>query len=151
MEKQLVIFDLRDEHFGVDIALVESIIKMQAITPVPKTREYVEGIINLRGMVVPVIDLRKRLGIEIQENNSEMRIIVINQDEYKIGMIVDAVSEVLTIREESIEPTPAMVNTINTAYIVGIAKTDGRLIILLDLEKVLSEKAGALLGELASV
>jgi purine-binding chemotaxis protein CheW len=139
MEKQLVIFELADEYFGIDIATVEGIVKMQSITRVPHSPEYVEGITNLRGEVLPVIDLEKRFGIAPHERNRETRIVVVNMDRLKIGMIVSAVSEVLTIDESVIEPAPAIVTTVNSHYITGIARIDSRLVILLDLSLVLSD------------
>jgi purine-binding chemotaxis protein CheW len=139
MEKQLVIFEIGNEHFGIDIAAVEGIVKMQEITRVPQAAEYVEGITNLRGSVLPVIDLEKRFGIPPHEKTRETRIVVVNMDSVKIGMIVAAVSEVLTIDDSVIEPAPAIVTTINSRFITGIARIDTRLVILLDLNLVLTE------------
>lgn len=143
MERQLVVFELANEHYGVDIAAVESIIKMQPITAVPQAPAFVEGITNLRGSVLPVMDLRKRFGLSGREQKTEIthddkRIVVVSMDGMKIGMIVDAVSEVLRVQEEAIEPPPPMVTTINSAFITGIAKVGERLIILLDLARVLT-------------
>jgi purine-binding chemotaxis protein CheW len=138
MEKQLVIFELASEQFGVDIAMVESIIKMQTITRVPHAPDYVEGITNLRGAVLPVIDLKKRLGIQISEHTRETRIMIVSMSGLKVGMIVDAVSEVLTIDDKIIEPIPAMVSTVDSAFVIGIAKIDDSLVILLDVGKILS-------------
>lgn len=138
MEQQLVVFDLANEHYGLDISAVEGIIKMQAITKMPQAPSFVEGVTNLRGTVVPVIDLRKRFGLATLEHTKDTRIVVVYMEKTKIGMIVDGVSEVLRIPEESIEPTPPMVSTVNTAFIRGIAKLDNRLVTLLDLSKVLS-------------
>ena len=148
MERQLVVFDLGKEYFGVNITIVEGIIKMQEITKVPMALDFVEGITNLRGSVLPVIDLRKRLGMPVSEDTGDTRIIVVNTDDAKIGMIVDAVSEVLTILDETIEATPPVVSTIDTAFITGIAKLEDRLIILLDLDKVLSADEREALKEL---
>ncbi|MCX8063078.1 MAG: chemotaxis protein CheW [Anaerolineales bacterium] len=143
MERQLVVFELAKEHYGVDIAAVESIIKMQPITAVPQAPSFVEGITNLRGSVLPVMDLRKRFGLMQKDQGAESardekRIVVVSMDGMKIGMIVDAVSEVLRIQDEVIEPPPPIVTTINSAFITGIAKVGERLIILLDLAKVLT-------------
>lgn len=138
MEQQLVVFELANEHYGLDISAVEGIIKMQAITKMPQAPAFVEGVTNLRGTVVPVIDLRKRFSLPVLEHTKDTRIVVVYMEKTKIGMIVDGVSEVLRIPEESIEPTPPMVSTVNTAFIRGIAKLDGRLVTLLDLTKVLS-------------
>lgn len=143
MEKQLVIFELGAEHFGIDIASVEGINKMLEITKIPKAPGYMLGITNLRGSVLPVIDLQKRFGMLEQEQTSETRIVVANMDGVKIGMVVSAVSEVLTIEDKVIEPPPPMVSNVNSEFIVGVAKIDKRLVILLDLAKVLTadEKA----------
>ncbi len=138
MESQLVVFDLANEHYGVDIGAVESIIKLQPITAVPHAPRFVEGITNLRGTVLPVIDLRKRFGLPIKEATRETRIVVAEMDDTQVGMMVDAVTEVLRVDEEAIEPPSPIVATVDSTFITGIAKVDGRLIILLDLGKVLS-------------
>lgn len=143
MDRQVVIFELADEQYGVDIAAVESIIKMQPITKVPHAPVFVEGITNLRGKVLPVIDLRKRLGLVCQEATKDSRIVVVSLDGIEVGMTVDGVSEVLSIQDEAIEPPPAMVTTVDASFITGIAKLNGqeeedRLVILLDLGRVLS-------------
>lgn len=138
MEKQLVIFKLENEEFGIDIASVEGIIKLQDITRIPQGPTYMEGITNLRGNVLPVINLALRLGLSAQEKTRESRIVVALTGDVKVGMVVSAVSEVLTIDDGVIEPSPRMVNTIDTEYIVGVAKIDARLVILLDLAKVLT-------------
>jgi purine-binding chemotaxis protein CheW len=138
MEYQLVVFELLHEQYGVDISAVEGIIKMQAITRMPQAPSFVEGITNMRGMVMPVIDLRKRFGLATKEVDKDTRIVVVFMDDKKIGMIVDAVSEVLRVSDEIIEPPPPMVTTVNSAFIKGIAKLDDRLVILLDLDRVLT-------------
>lgn len=145
MEKQLVIFELGNEQFGIEIAAVEGIVKMQEITKIPYAPSYMEGITNLRGSVLPVIDLKKRFGMEPQDQTSETRIITVNMDSIKMGMIVSAVSEVLTIEDSVIEPPPPMVSNINSEFITGIAKINSRLVILLDLARILSaeEKSSA--------
>ncbi len=145
MEQQLVVFELANEQYGLDISTVEGIIKMQAITKMPQAPVFVEGVTNLRGTVVPVIDLRKRFGLLALEHTRDTRIVVVFMNKTKIGMIVDGVSEVLRIPEESIEPTPPMVSNVNSAYIRGIAKLENRLVTLLDLTKVLSLEEQAVL------
>jgi len=140
MEKQLVVFQLANEYYGVDIFSVASIIEKQAIIAVPRSPEYVEGVTNLRGMVLPVIDLRKRFGLPENEETKETRIIVVELDDLTVGMTVDAVSQVLRIDDEEIEPPSPIVTTIDSAFIVGIAKTEERLIIALDLQKVLASE-----------
>lgn len=151
MEHQLVVFELAKEHYGVDIAMVEGIIKMQQITAVPHAPSFVEGVTNLRGAVLPVIDLRKRFNLPSEETTKNSRIIHIAIDNIKVGMIVDAVSEVLRVPEEAIEPTPPIVSTVDSAFITGIAKVDNRLIILLDLGKVLSLSDQEKLSTLSAV
>jgi len=138
MENQLVVFDLANEHYGVDIAAVESIIKLQPITFVPHAPSFVEGVTNLRGAVLPVIDLRKRFGLPAEEATKETRIVVVEMDSTTVGMVVDAVTEVLRVPEEDIEPPSPVVTTAASAFITGIAKVDERLIILLELGQVLS-------------
>jgi purine-binding chemotaxis protein CheW len=138
MEKQLVVFELANEYYGVDIAAVEGIIKMQPITVVPHAPSFVEGVTNLRGSVLPVIDLRNRFGLQKEETTRNSRIITVTIQGVKVGMIVDAVSEVLRVSEDAIEPPPPMVTNVDTAFITAIAKVDDKLIILLDLAKVLS-------------
>jgi purine-binding chemotaxis protein CheW len=149
MEHQLVVFELANEHYGVDIAAVESIIKMQAITVVPQAPMFVEGVTNLRGSVLPVVDLRKRFGLDCQETGKNSRIVVVTIQGIKVGMIVDAVSEVLRISDDSIEPPPPMVTTLDSSFITGIAKVGEHLIILLDLGKVLSIQEQEVLGTMA--
>ena len=138
MEQQLVVFELANEHYGVEISTVESIIKMQEITRIPHSPSFVEGITNLRGLVLPVIDLRKRFGLESREISRDSRIMVVALGSMKVGMIVDAVSEVLRVPSESIEPPPPMTTSLRANFITGIAKLDDLLVILLDMSKILT-------------
>ncbi len=138
MENQYVIFKLGDEHYGVNIVAVESIIKVQEITKMPHVPSFVEGITNLRGAVIPVIDLRKRFGLPQGEETKDTRIVVVEMGNITAGMVVDAVTEVVHVAAENIEPPSPMVSTVDTAFITGIAKVDQRLIILLDLREVLT-------------
>ncbi len=138
METQFVIFKLANEHYGVEIATVESIIKLQTITALPRAPEFVEGVINLRGTVLPVIDLRKRFDLVRAEESRDTRIVVVEIEGQTVGMIVDAVNEVLRVPVEDIEPPSPLVTTVDSTFITGIAKVSERLIILLDLHKVLS-------------
>jgi len=143
MENQLVVFMLAKEHYGVRIAAVESIIKLQPITAVPCSPAFVEGVTNLRGRVLPVIDLRKRFDLPAEESTKDTRIVVVEMSGTLVGMIVDAVSEVLRVPAESVEPPSPIMTTVDSAFITGIAKVGERLIILLDLEKVLSPEEKA--------
>ncbi len=138
MENQLVVFDLADEHYGVDIGAVESIIKMQPITGVPHASSFVEGVTNLRGAVLPVIDLRKRFGLPVRDATKDTRIVVVEMNGETVGMIVDAVSEVMSVPDENVEPPPSIVSTVEAVFITGIAKMDERLVILVDLNQVLN-------------
>nr|MBP7694238.1 chemotaxis protein CheW [Anaerolineales bacterium] len=138
MEHQLVVFDLNGEHYGVDIAAVEGIIKMQAITVVPQAPRFVEGVTNLRGKVLPVIDLRRRFGLAAEAATKDTRIVVVEMNGTTVGIVVDGVSEVLRVNSDTIEPPSPIVTTVDSAFIRGIAKVGERLVILLDLAKVLS-------------
>jgi purine-binding chemotaxis protein CheW len=151
MENQLVIFKLANEYYGVDIAAVESIIKMQAITSVPRAPKFVEGVTNLRGTVLPVIDLRTRFGLSAEDISNDTRIVVVEVGGSIVGMIVDAVSEVLRVASDAIEPPSPLVVTIDSSFITGIAKVADRLIILLDLSKVFSMQEQTRLQELQLV
>lgn len=138
MENQFVVFKVNDEAYGVDIATVESIIKMQAITAVPHAPAFIEGVTNLRGTILPVMDLRKRFGIETTPPTKDTRIVVIEMGGLTVGIIVDAVSEVVRVPEECIEPLSPLVSTVDSAFMRGIAKMEDQLVILLDLSQVLS-------------
>ncbi|OPY58800.1 MAG: Chemotaxis protein CheW [Pelotomaculum sp. PtaU1.Bin035] len=138
-EDQMVVFQLTEQTYGIDIASVYEIIRMEAITRVPRTPGFVEGVINLRGKIIPVIDLCKRFNLQLTERTGSSRIIIVNVAGNTIGMIVDAVSEVLRVPLDSIEPPPPMIHGIDAAYLKGIAILDSRLVILLNLEKILYE------------
>lgn len=137
-ELQLVVFDLNGEAYGVEIESVREIIRLQEITRVPRTPDFVEGVINLRGKVIPVVELRKRFGLPVAERNSETRIVNVDIGGQEIGMVVDAVTEVLRITSDSVEPPSSVITTADSGYLKGIAKLPDRLIIMLDLDQVLS-------------
>jgi purine-binding chemotaxis protein CheW len=134
---QMVIFLLDGQYYGIGIETVDSIIKMQAITELPHAPHFIVGLTNLRGKVLPVISLRKRFGLADQETTKNSRIIVINVEQKEAGLIVDGVSEVETIPRKNIEATPSMTAPNASRPIEGIAKLDERLIILLNLSKVI--------------
>ncbi|MEG2004708.1 MAG: chemotaxis protein CheW [Bilophila sp.] len=136
---QLVTFKLGDEEFGVDILKVQEIIRMLPITRVPNAPNFVEGVINLRGKVIPVIDMRKRFGLDTTPHDSQTRIEVMDLQGQIVGFVVDAVSEVLRIKESTVEPPPPVVAGIGSEYMRGVGKLEDRLLILLDLDKLLSE------------
>jgi purine-binding chemotaxis protein CheW len=136
---QLVGFNLVDEEFGVDIQQVQEINRMVEITPVPRTPDFVEGVINLRGKVIPVIQLRKRFGHETKEVDKETRIVIVEVLSKVLGLVVDSVSEVLRIPANIIEPPPDIITGVEAEYIKGVAKLENRLLILLDLDKVIRQ------------
>lgn len=138
MEQQLVVFELASEFYGINIAMVESIIKMQTITQLPQTPVYVKGVTNLRGSVLPVVDLRTRFALETKEDTKQTRIMIVTLGAIKTGIIVDAVSEVLRVSDESVEPLPPMINSVDSAFLKGIVRLEDRLIIILELSKVLN-------------
>lgn len=140
---QLVSFNLGDEEFGVDILKVQEINRMVAITRVPNTPAYVEGVINLRGKVIPIIDLRMRFGLDRKQEDKNTRIIVVEISGKIVGFVVDSVSEVLRIPKSVTEPPPPIVAGIEAEYITAVGKLEDRLLILLDLDKILSTEETA--------
>ena len=145
---QLVTFSTGDEEFGVDILRVQEIIRTMAITKVPKAPEFVEGVINLRGKVIPIIDLRRRFGLQPKSHDKHTRIIVIEINTMIVGFVVDAVSEVLRIPASTVEPPPPVVSGLESEYISGVGKLEDRLLILLDLDRLLSRADIEALGQL---
>jgi purine-binding chemotaxis protein CheW len=138
-EEQLVVFEVAGESYGVEIGRVQEIDRLQAITKVPQVPPFVEGIINLRGRITPVVDLRKRFALPPAEATARTRVVVVKTNEEWVGVIVDAVSEVLRVPGDAIEPPSSMVASSETAYVRGIAKLQERLVILLDLDRVLDK------------
>ncbi|MCM2270975.1 MAG: chemotaxis protein CheW [candidate division Zixibacteria bacterium] len=145
-ELQLVSFNIGSEEFGVDILKVQEINRMVEITRVPQTPHYVEGVINLRGKVIPIIDLRKRFNLEVRAYDKNTRIVVVDINGMVMGMIVDAVSEVLRLQSNTIESAPDIVTGVNADYIQGVAKLEDRLLIFLDLSKVVETVDAAMAG-----
>jgi purine-binding chemotaxis protein CheW len=137
-------FKLAEEEYGLEILKVQEIIQMQAVTRVPRTPDYVRGVINLRGKVIPVIDLRKKFSLEAVKDTEKTCIIVVqiaNKDSHVVmGIIIDAVKEVLNIKAENIEDTPSFGTSVNTDFILGIGKVGTSVKILLDIDKVMSAK-----------
>ena len=140
-ELQIVGFELSDEQFGVEILCVREIIRVVSITRVPRAPGFVEGIINLRGEVIPVIDLRKRLNLEGREFDNSTRLIVVELNDQQIGFIVDSVSQVLRVPADAIEEPPEMVTGIDSEFILGVTRIDDgeRLLLILDLKRILSQ------------
>ncbi len=146
---QLVSFMIGSEEFGIDILYVQEINRMLQITKVPNAPYFVDGVVNLRGRVIPVIDLRTKLGIERKEHDKNTRIVVVEVDGKTAGFIVDAVKEVLRIPAGITEPPPEIVTGMNSEFIMAVAKLEDRLITLIDLEKVLSNSEKKKLKEVA--
>ena len=136
-EEQVVVFEIAGESYGVDIARVQEIIRPPAITAVPRAPEYVEGVVNLRGRVIPVINLRNRFGLPDTERDRSSRIVVLEISGQTIGVAVDAVSEVLRVPQDVIEAPGATLTGPQTAHLRGIAKLDERVVILLDLDRLI--------------
>ncbi|HZW82277.1 MAG TPA: chemotaxis protein CheW [Candidatus Deferrimicrobium sp.] len=139
MDEQLVTFRLGKEEFGVDIMRVQEIIKIPAITFVPRAPRFIDGVINLRGNVIPVINLKNRFGMETTEPNNDARIIVIQVNGRTMGVMVDQVTEVIRIPENAIEPPPPVTIGIDVAYLRGVGKIEDRLIVLLELDTLLDK------------
>ncbi|MEF3254659.1 MAG: chemotaxis protein CheW [Deferribacterales bacterium] len=136
--QQYVTFNLDSEKYAMDIMFIEEIIRVTEITEVPRAPEFIEGIINIRGKVIPVVDLKKKLGLGSISQDNNTRIIITNIRNKKVGFLVDAVNEVIRIDSSEIEPTPAVTMTLDSSYIVGMAKTDKGMIIIIDIAKIFS-------------
>jgi purine-binding chemotaxis protein CheW len=137
-EQQLVVFQLGAELYGVEIARVHEIIRLQTVTRVPHAPAFVEGVINLRGKVIPVVDLRRRFGLPLADHTRASRIVVVEIGDQVVGIVVDGVSEVLRVNKGTIEPPSPVVAGIESDYLHGIAKLPERLVILLNLDRVLA-------------
>ena len=142
---QLVSFRLGQEEYGIEITKVQEIILVGKITRVPQTPDYIKGLINLRSTVIPIVDLRLRFGMAPEETTDESRIMVVNVAGKTIGIIVDAVSEVLRILHKQVAPPPPTVAGLGREYLTGLVKLENRLLIMLDIDKILgAEEAEAL-------
>lgn len=147
-ELQLVAFSVGREEFGVDVKKVEGVISLVDITRMPRAPGFVEGIINLRGQIIAVIDLAARLGIEAADRGHTTRIVVVEAHDVKVGLVVDS-PEVINIDAEDIEPSPAItVGEIESSFITGVVKMDNRLLILLDVDRILSDEQRGEIGSM---
>ncbi|MBC8552671.1 MAG: purine-binding chemotaxis protein CheW [Candidatus Brocadiales bacterium] len=149
LEGKFLTFILGSEVYGIEILKVREIIGLMNITTVPQTPEYMKGVINLRGKVIPVIDLRLKFSMPEEEHTQETCVIVVEVNNTSIGIIVDSVSEVLDIKGGEIEDTPSFGQGIDTSFIMGLGKVKEKIIILLDIETVLSSEELEMVGELA--
>lgn len=146
---QLVSFTLNEEEFGIDILMVQEIIRMLQITKVPNSPDFVDGVVNIRGRIIPVVDLRCKLGMPRKEHDKETRVVIVEVSGKTIGFIVDAVTEVLRIPSSTIEAPPELVAGVNSEYIKAVGKLEDRLLILIDLEKIFSNSEELKLEEAA--
>ncbi len=137
-DQQTVVFRLAGESYGIEIVRVNEIIRLREITPVPRTEAHVRGLVNLRGKTIPVIDLRSRFSLPTAEETDSSRIIVVDSESGQIGVVVDAVTEVLTLQGEQIDKTPTLVSDPDNQFVRAVAKTNDRLITLLDLDFALT-------------
>src|ERR671937_2891305 len=149
-EQQLVVFQLGAELYGVEISRVHEIIRLQSVTKVPRAPSFVEGVINLRGKVIPVVDLRRRFGLPNADHTRASRIVVVELGDQVVGIVVDGVSEVLRVNTATVEPPSPVVAGIDSEYLHGIAKLPERLVILLDLDRVLAREERSALAAAAS-
>ncbi|AIF66395.1 chemotaxis protein CheW [Terribacillus saccharophilus] len=134
---KVIVFQLKNEEYAVPVTQVGSIEKMEHITRVPNTESFIKGVINMRGVVTPIVDLRSRLGLEETPVDENTRIIIVDLDDTSMGLIVDAANDVVDIPVDKIEEAPQVIGAINVDYIDGVVKLEDRLVILLDLRKVL--------------
>jgi purine-binding chemotaxis protein CheW len=146
--RQLVVFKVGTEEFAADIMLTKEVVLMREITPVPGTETYVEGIMNLRGSLVPVLDFRKRLRARLTVAPAEQRIIIVQLEGRSAGLIVDGASEVIRVSDDLIEPVPDLISETGAAYVEGVISFKDRFITLINLQKALS---GDILSELDEV
>ncbi len=135
---QLVGFQLGNEEYGIDILKVQEINRIAKITKIPQSPDFMEGVINLRGNVIPIIDLRKRFHMPEREHDKQTRIVVGEIEGRTVGLVVDAVSEVIRLPSNTIEPTPKIVSKGQADYITGVGKLENRLLMLLDIDKILT-------------
>ncbi len=139
-EIKVIVFKLGEEEYGVEVDKVRTIERMMAMTRVPKTPEFVKGVVNLRGVVTPVIDLRERFGLEKSEYTGNTRMIIVAANNLEVGMIVDSANDVLDVDDSTITDPPEIVGGIKAKYLRGVAKIgDDRLLIMLNLEEVLNK------------
>ena len=148
-EGKFLTFVLGSEVYGIEILKVREIIKLMDITTVPQTPDYMKGVINLRGKVIPIVDLRSKFSMQEVEHTQETCVIVVEVNQTSIGIIVDSVSEVSNIKSEEIEEAPHLGQDIDTNFILGLGKTKERIVILLDIELVLSSEELEMVEQLA--
>jgi purine-binding chemotaxis protein CheW len=144
---QLVGFRLDNEDYAIAITKIQEIILMKPITRIPQVPDFIEGLINLRGSVIPIVNLRKRFGLSPREVDDETRTIVANIHDKTVGCIVDAVTQVMRINRDQIQPPPLAVLSVAHQYIAGLARLDDRLLIILDIERLFDEQSAIVSGQ----
>ncbi|HYP28628.1 MAG TPA: chemotaxis protein CheW [Blastocatellia bacterium] len=147
VKRQLVLFRIGREEFGVDIIDTKEVLSMREVTPVPETLEFVEGVMNLRGNLVPILDLRKRLRAGASDAHKDRRIIIVNFNGRMTGLVVDGASEVLRIGDEMVLDPPALIFEAGVDYISGIVRLEERIVSIIDLKKALTGQIGMELEE----
>ena len=151
MEFKIVSFVLGNEEYGIDIMKVDSIVEFGKVVKIPESADYVEGVMNIRGKVVPIINLRKKFYIEdmdAEKKKAKSKVIVVNVDERQVGLLVDDVKEVMSINSEQIEEPPSEVGGVGRRYILGIAKLGETMMIILDIDKILTAEEKLELGRI---
>ncbi|MCD6450625.1 MAG: purine-binding chemotaxis protein CheW [Thermotogaceae bacterium] len=150
MEFKVVSFVLGNEDFGVDIMKVDSIVEFGKIIKIPESADFVEGVMNIRGKVVPIINLRKKFYIEDldEEQKKRAKVVVINLDKRQVGLLVDDVKEVLSINQDQLEEPPSEIGGVGRNYILGIAKLNDSMMVILDIDKILSAEEKVELGNI---
>lgn len=147
---QVVSFRLGKEQYATNIMCVQEIILKEAITSIPEVPDYICGLINLRGKVIPIVDLRKRLRLEAEKETEHTRIIVVNSKNHTFGIVVDAVNEVLRLENDQIEPPPKGLQSLDSTYIDGLVKMEDTIMILLSIEGILTEDEQSTIADAAS-
>ncbi|MFY4773907.1 chemotaxis protein CheW [Metabacillus sp. RGM 3146] len=139
-ERKIIVFQLDKEEYGIPVEQVQSIEKMQQITRVPHTKKFIKGVLNMRGVITPIADLRIRFGLEELPVSEQTRMIIVSLDNIEVGFIVDAANDVVDISADDIEQPPEAAGSVPADYIIGVVKLNKRLITLLDLKTILTEE-----------
>lgn len=150
-EIQVACFSLDENHYAVDIMRIREIIRPQKLTLLPKAPPFVEGVINLRGTVLPVIDLRKRFGLPARETDSGVRLLILRVAKQLLGLVVDNVTEVITIPAKDIKPPPQAAGGIGAKYLIGVCLVDDSLIMLLNIDTILTAREASELGSIGDL
>lgn len=139
-QSKVIVFRLEDQEYGTDIQKIRSIERLEEVTRIPNVPEFIKGVINLRGEVIPIIDLKERLKLGQAVPTTDTRVLIVEIDDIQLGVIVDAATDVIDIDSSMVDPATSIMNGIHGAYLKGIAKLNNRLLILLNLERVLSNE-----------